>query len=111
MRLIDKVVQHYDAKGKLKIEVPEWADEEFDGCIYYTPVTLIERNKLMPELKKENLDFIVAVIVMKAEDEDGNKLFDLKDKLKLKQHADYHLLDNLANQILQGVTVEEVGER
>lgn len=53
MKLIDKVLSHYDNQGRLKVEVPEWADDEFDGIIYYSPVTLYERNKLMPELKGE----------------------------------------------------------
>lgn len=110
MKLIEKVLSHYDNQGRLKVEVPEWADDEFDGIIYYSPVTLFERNKLMPELKKESLDFVVSVICMKAEDAEGNKLFSLEDKIKLKRHADYRVLDRLANSILQGVTVDEVGE-
>jgi hypothetical protein len=110
MKLIDKVLNHYDSQGRLKVEVPEWADDEFDGIIHYSPVTLLERNKLMPELKKESLDFVVSVIVMKAEDADGNKLFTLEDKIKLKRNADYRVLDRLANSILHGVTIEEVGE-
>ena len=110
MKLIDKVLNHYDSNARLKIEVPEWADDEFDGVIHYSPVTLLERNKLMPELKRENLDFVASVLVMKAEDKDGNKLFTLEDKIKLKRNADYRVLDRVANQILQGVNVDEVGE-
>lgn len=110
MKLIDKVLAHYDNRGRLKVEVPEWADDEFDGLIYYTPVTLHERNKLMPELKKESLDFVVSVIQMKAEDKNGEKLFSIEDKLKLKRHADYKVLDRLANEILHGIGVEDVGE-
>ena len=53
---------------------------------------------------------MVSVIVMKAEDADGNKLFTLEDKIKLKRNADYRVLDRLANSILHGVTIEEVGE-
>ena len=110
MKLIDKVLAHYDARGRLKVEVPEWADEEFDGAVYYTPVTLFERNKLMPELKKESLDFVVSVIQMKAEDKNGEKLFSIEDKIKLKRHADYRILDRVANEILHGIGVEDVGE-
>lgn len=110
MKLIDKVLNHYDSNARLKIEVPEWADDEFDGFIHYSPVTLLERNKLMPELKRENLDFVASVLVMKAEDADGNKLFTLEDKIKLKRNADYRVLDRVANQILQGITTDEVGE-
>ena len=111
MKLIDKVIQHYASKGTLCIDVPEWADEEFDGKVYYTPVTLLERNKLMPELRSGSLDFVVSVLVLKAEDKNGNKLFDLGDKPKLKRSADYHVLDRIANQILNGIGAEEVGEQ
>lgn len=111
MALIDTVVSHYSGKGRLIIEVPEWQGEDLpDGKVYYTPFTLAERNKLIPLLKKESLDFVVGCIVMKAEDADGNKLFGIEDKPKLKRFCEYAILDRVANQMLNGVTEADVGE-
>lgn len=111
MALIDTVIGHYSSKGRLVVEVPEWQSEDLpDGKVYYTPFTLAERNKLLPELKKESLDFVVGCIVMKAEDVEGKKLFGIEDKPKLKRFCEYAILDRVANQMLNGVSEDDLGE-
>jgi len=110
MSIIDGIIQQYNSKGRLSIEVPEWADLLPDGKIYYTPFTLQERYKLIPELEGKNLDFVVSAIVMKSEDKDGNKLFTLSDKPKLKRFCEYEILDRIASKMLAGGGESELGE-
>ena len=110
MKLIDKVIQHYDSQGLLQVDVPEFKDDDFDGVIYFKPMTVLERNKLVPELSKGNLNFVVTVIIMKAMDKNEQPLFGLEDKPMLMRKGDYKVLDRVANHILQGITDKEVGE-
>ncbi len=110
MSAIDKIISHYDAQGLLKLNVPEWDDESGPFELYYTPMTVRDRNKIVPDLKNNNLDFVVSVIVLKALDENGGKLFEIQDKHKLKTKADFKLLDRIASQIMDGGG-ESLGEQ
>lgn len=72
-----------------KIVVPEWADPETGEptILYVTDLLAGEFNRL----QKKHKDFInnptveamVDLLIMKAQDENGDKVFDLEDKPKM----------------------------
>ena len=110
MSLADNIASEYNAKGRIAIDVPEWEKWMDDGRVYYKPFTVQERSKLVPEMEGKGLDFVVSAIVMKCEDKDGNKLFTLADKPKLKRFCEYDVLDRVAGKMLRSVGDEELGE-
>lgn len=68
-----------------KIEVAEWGEDENTPLIvYYGPFLAIDMDKIQRKHKDflSNVTFagMVDVIIMKAEDENGEKLFTLEDK-------------------------------
>ena len=77
MSVIDRVKNHFETLKTITIEVPEWKDD--DGkptVIYWNPINLFEKNKLFK--KSDNLSdvsILADIVVMKALDQDGKKLF------------------------------------
>ena len=72
-------------------------------------MNLSEKNKLFK--KSDNLSdvsILADIVVMKAIDKDGNKLFTLEDKLALMHKVDSDVLSRVATAMVQAITPEEV---
>ena len=95
MDAIDLVREHFTALGTRKIEVPEWK-----LTIYATPVTLAEKNRLYRKSKESDMELLADVIVMKAQNEKGEKLFTIEHKPTLLNKADSNIVARVANAIL-----------
>lgn len=95
MDAIDLVREHFASLGTKKIEVPEWK-----LTIYSTPVTLGEKNRLYRKSKESDMELLVDVVIMKACDSAGQKLFTLEHKVTLLNRADSNVLARVANAIL-----------
>ena len=110
MKIIDRAKGHFESLGVQFIEVPEWKDE--DGkptVIYWNPITLSEKNKLFK--KSDNLNdvsILADIVVMKAIDKDGNKIFTLEDKLSLMHKVDSDVLSRIATEMVKAINPEEV---
>jgi hypothetical protein len=104
MDAIDLVREHFASLGTRKIEVPEWK-----LTIYATPVTLAEKNRLYRKSKDNDMELLADVIIMKAQNEKGEKLFNIDHKPTLLNKADSNVVARTANAIL-AVDSPEVGE-
>tara|TARA_R110000868_G_scaffold29905_1_gene111294 strand:- start:484 stop:813 length:330 start_codon:yes stop_codon:yes gene_type:complete len=93
---IDRVRAHFDSISKSKrIEVPEW-----EMTIFSSPVTLSEKNRLFKKGSEGNLELLVDVLVMKACDETGKKMFDISDRPTFLNHADSTVIGRVAAEIM-----------
>ena len=92
---IELVREHFAALGSRTIEVPEWK-----LTIHATPVTLAEKNKLYRRAKDSDMELLVDVLILKATDRDGAKLFSPEDKVTLLHKADSNVIARVANFIL-----------
>ena len=110
MKLIDRAKSHFESLGIQSIEIAEWKDEAGNpSVIYWNPITLSEKNMLFK--KSDNLidvGILADIIVMKAIDKDGNKLFTLEDKLALMHKTDSDVLSRIATAMVQVITPDEV---
>ena len=95
MDAIDLVREHFASLGTRKIEVPEWK-----LMIYATPVTLAEKSRLYKKSRENDMDLLVDLLVMKAQNEKGEKLFTIEHKATLLNKADSNVLARTANMIL-----------
>lgn len=95
MAAIDLVREHFASLGTRKIEVPEWK-----LTIYASPVTLAEKAKLYRKSEKSDFELLVDVLVMKATDANGEKLFTVEDRVTLINKADSNVIGRVANEIL-----------
>jgi hypothetical protein len=69
--ILDRIRADFDAKSRRSIDVPEW------GCtVYWNPLTLAERRRIIAGIDQDDESgMIVALIVEKALDAEGRKLF------------------------------------
>ena len=110
MSVIDRAKTHFENIGVQSIEVPEWKDE--DGkptVIFWNPINLFEKNKLFK--KSDNMSdvsILADIVVMKALDKDGKKIFKLDDKMELMTKVDSDVLSRIATSMVQVISPEEV---
>jgi hypothetical protein len=105
MDAIDLVREHFASLGTKKIEVPEWK-----LTIHATPVTLSEKNKLYRKSRENDMELLVDILILKATDSDGKKLFEVDHKPTLLNKADSNIVARIANAIIstEAPTVEEL---
>ena len=89
-RAIDKLKQAFSI-GK-RSSYPIYKDGELILTVYWTPLTIADRDVINDILMASNrvqnegsLDFALQVIINKAEDESGQKLFSEGDKVTLRR--------------------------
>jgi hypothetical protein len=95
MDAIDLVREHFASLGTRKIEVPEWK-----LTVYAAPVTLAEKNRLYKKSKESDMELLVDLLIMKATDANGQKLFTVEHKPTLLNKADSNVVGRVANAIL-----------
>tara|TARA_R110002051_G_C8726755_1_gene497431 strand:- start:1938 stop:2279 length:342 start_codon:yes stop_codon:yes gene_type:complete len=110
MKLIERAKSHFESLGVQSIEVEEWKDEAGNpSIIYWNPITLAEKNKLFKSSNNLNdVSILADIVVMKAIDKDGNKLFNLEDKLAIMHKVDSDVLSKIATAMVQVTPPDEV---
>ena len=92
MSAIDNAKKHFAEQDVKVTEVPEWGDENKPLKIYSKPLTLAETSKLYKMSREDDLTMMAYVLIYKALDENGDKLFDLADKNALLNSVDREVL-------------------
>jgi hypothetical protein len=87
-RAIDKLCKAFSVEERSSYTIKK--DGEVVLKLYWKPLTIADRdsiNKTMKALNlgkdEDNLDFAIQMVIRKAEDEAGNKLFSDGDRAKL----------------------------
>ena len=110
MKLIDSAKSHFESLGVQHIEIDEWKDEAGNpSVVYWNPITLSEKNKLFK--KSDNLNdvsILADILVMKALDKDGKKLFKPEDKVALMYKVDSDILSRISTAMVSAITPDEV---
>jgi hypothetical protein len=107
MKAIERAKEHFAQQDVKVIEVPEWGNEDESLKIYSKPLTLSETSKLYKMSKDDDLTMMAYVLIYKALDENGDKLFDLSDKRALLNDVDQQILVDVATQIMGQKPIEE----
>ena len=107
MKAIERAKEHFAQQDVKVIEVPEWGNEDKPLKIYSKPLTLSETSKLYNMSKDDDLTMMAYVLIYKALDENGDKLFDLSDKRALLNDVDQQILVDVATQIMGQKPIEE----
>ena len=108
-RAIDKLKKAFSINEKSSY--PIYKNEELILKVYWTPLTIADRDSINATLMRANkeqeegsLDFALQVIINKAEDQDGKKLFVEADKASLRREIPLAVLLELMTKM------QEVGE-
>jgi|TARA_R100000030_G_scaffold74032_3_gene57277 hypothetical protein len=108
MKAIERAKSHFEDQDVKVIKVPEWGSEDEPLKIYAKPLTLSETSKLYRMSKNDDLTMMAYVLIYKALDENGDKLFSLEDKNPLLNKVDQDVLVRVATQIMGQEPIENV---
>jgi len=103
MSVLDNAKAHFDKLETKVIEVEEW-----DTVIYSTPFTMGEKKKLWKHAKEDDIEFMVRTLLLKALNKDGEKMFDLSDKITLMNHVDPNVIVRVVGDISVADTIDEM---
>ena len=108
-RAIDKLKKAFSVDNKSSYEI--YKNGQVVLKVYWTPLTIADRDTINTTLIKANrgqeegsLDFALQVIIGKAEDESGNKLFTEADRASLRREIPLSVLLELMTKM------QELGE-
>ena len=105
--LKERIAVHFEAERIRRIEVAEWGEGEAPLVITYYPLTLDDL-AVVSELDGSSFDKQAArIVVMKALDENGKRLFSMTDALMLRSRAAPDVVKRVAIAMLGRLTVEE----
>ena len=110
-RAIDKLKKAYNVENRSSYAI--YKGEELVLKIFWSPITIADRDKINTTLRamgkgdeEGTLDFALQVIVTKAEDESGAKLFTSADLPSLRREIPISVLLDLM-QKMQSLGEEE----
>lgn len=106
MSLIEKAVSHFSSKAKREIHVPEW-----DVILYSKNLTLDDRSKWLTRADGDTTDYMLYAIIFGLVDGEGKAVFDVGDKMKLRQSVDPDVVQRLASFVLNVSNDEEEIEK
>jgi hypothetical protein len=85
--------------SRRSISIPEWKDENGNPTVlYWTPFTVDEQAKMKAArdaAEDDATDAMLRVIITKARDAEGKKVFDIGDRPELRVAVDAMVLDRI----------------
>lgn len=110
MSLAKRIADRQRASRKV-IEVKEWGEDDSSPLIIHCgPLLAIEMEKIQRKhpnfFQSATIAGMVDLIIMKAEDKDGEKLFTLEDKPTLMRE-EFSLIATVAGEMISSTSVEE----
>ena len=92
--------------NKKSIDIKEWGQDGKPLRVFWTPLTLDQQAKIN-KVAKDDCDRAARVVVLKAIDENGTRLFPESDsRIKLLRNVDGEIVSKIARSIL-GIMDEE----
>ncbi len=100
---LEGAINHFKHQEIKIIEVEEWGLTGEDA-IYVKPFTLLEKAEIFKGSNDNDLTVLIDVIVKKAQNKDGELMFDLESKIRMKKFVDPDIIGRVASQILGTVS-------
>lgn len=101
-KLIDVAVSHFSNKEIRELYVPEWG-----VTLYSKNLSLDDKAKWMKRSDEDTTNYLVYAVIFGITDEKGDAVFDVGDKVKLRNHVDPDVLSRVANFVLESSAVDE----
>jgi len=111
MSLIERMKAHFTDIGVRHLEAPEWGEEGKPLVIYFSPLTLAEKQKLQTIGERDGYVARLAdALIMKAMDAEGKKLYTVADKHALRNQVDPDVLARVVLEMMSSPGVDEMGK-
>jgi len=106
---IEQIQAIYDSMPLEKLQVPEWETAETgEVFVYYKPATQHELELVTREIPEnaKGSRFNVQLVILKALDSEGRRLFVNGDADKLSRKGFANVVNRLANAMVKTPTIE-----
>lgn len=111
---LGKMIAEKRNRQRRVIEVSEWGEDDKPLLVYSSAITAGDLKNIQRKhknfLNDMTIDGMVDLIIMKAQDVDGNKLFTLEDKVYL-MGEEMTLIANIAGQMFGDIETIEDAEK
>tara|TARA_R100000995_G_C3479050_1_gene122759 strand:- start:1686 stop:2024 length:339 start_codon:yes stop_codon:yes gene_type:complete len=112
MSAIDNAKKHFDDIDTKVLEVPEWGEDAANPLkIYCKPITLQETSKFMKLAKDDEIQLLAYVLIYKALDSEGEKLFTIGDRSDFLNRVDRNVLIRVASEIMGNIDQEQIKKK
>lgn len=105
--VLSRAKAHFGTRRSLTI--PEWKDEDGNPTVlYWKPFTVDEQAKLKAArdaAEDDATDAMLRVIIAKAQDAEGKKVFDIGDRPELRVAVDALILDRIMDAMMSTVSL------
>jgi len=91
-KLIDQAVAHFSSREIRSMNVPEW-----EATVYAKNMSLDAKSRLAKRADGDTYDYLVYACILGLTDEQGEPVFTLEDKVKLKKSVDPDIVIRLGN--------------
>ena len=111
-RAIDKLCKAFNVEERSSYTIK--SGDEVILKLYWKPLTIADRDAINNSLKalnvntaEDNLDFAIQMVIRKAEDEAGNRLFQDGDRAKIKNRLPLGVVLDIMSKMQSMDEVEE----
>ena len=111
-RAIDKLCKAFNVEERSSYTIKN--GDEVILKLYWKPLTIADRDAINNSLKalnvntaEDNLDFAIQMVIRKAEDEAGNRLFSDGDRAKIKNRLPLGVVLDIMSKMQSMDEVEE----
>jgi hypothetical protein len=109
-KLRERISANRAARERNMVEVADWGDSDGPMRIYAGAVTGAEIDKVVRKhpnfLANPTIEAMVDMIILKAEDENGEKWFTLEDKMTML-HEPFAIVADVFASVFNAASVEE----
>jgi hypothetical protein len=104
MKLIDTAVSHFSSRERRELYVKEW-----DVKLFAKNLTLDDKSKWLKRSNGDSTEYLLYAVIFGVTDEKDEPVFDIGDKVKLRNHVDPEIVSKIATFVLDsnGATEEE----
>jgi hypothetical protein len=110
-RAIDRARKAFHGVGRQRHEVPEWPDEAGQPLeVFFTPLSQADLEALSVQSPKTVYEEHVYLLITKLRDDQGQPLFDYRDKQALMTEVESSVILRLKNAIWATSSIQTVDE-
>ena len=94
-KLIDLAVSDFSNREVRTLEMPEW-----ETTLYAKNLTLNDKAKWLSRADNDTTDYLCYSVIFGVMDSEGEAVFDIADKTRLRNNVDPELVSRMANFVL-----------
>jgi hypothetical protein len=107
-----KRIAERQQRARKSVEVAEWGDDaDSPMVVYFGPMLALEMDKIQRKhpnfFQSATIAGMVDLIILKAEDKNGEKLFTLEDKSTLMRE-EFGVIARVAGEMISSTSQEEI---